>query len=93
MAVQRCVGSFHDPAAEDDFEALGRIGALNDLDGPLANATQRIAEFVPGIAAVGDQVPRPRGSGRRDEWRVASILVTLPLSGNNQGSTSAKMTQ
>ena len=51
---------FYDPTAGQDFEALGGIGSLDDLDGPFADAAQGFAQLVAGIATIGEQVPEPR---------------------------------
>lgn len=47
------------PAAWQDDEALDRIGALDDLDGPAAVAAHGALELVAGIAAVGEDVAQP----------------------------------
>lgn len=57
VAAEPCQRSFDDPATGQDFEALCGIGSLDDLDGPFADAAQGFAQLVPGIAAIGEQVP------------------------------------
>jgi hypothetical protein len=49
VAIEPCQGSFDDPAARQDFEALCGIGSLDNFDGPLADLGQRNLELVPGI--------------------------------------------
>lgn len=40
---QPCKDSFDDPTARQDMEALGGIGAPDDLDGPVAHSGQIVA--------------------------------------------------
>lgn len=51
--------SFDDPSAGQDLEALGNIGSLDDLDGPFADAAQRLAQLVAGIATIGEEMAQP----------------------------------
>lgn len=39
-AVEPCLCSLDNPAARENDEALGCIGSLDDLDGPLADPAQ-----------------------------------------------------
>ena len=77
VSVEPCQGSFDDPAARQKFEALCVVGALDDLDGPLADAAQGIAELVASITAIGEQVSQP-GEAVDDlgeqQWRAIAIL-------------------
>jgi hypothetical protein len=41
------------------LEGLGGIGPLDDIDGPFADAAQRVAPLVAGIAAVGEEMAQP----------------------------------
>lgn len=56
-----------DPAPRQNFEALGGIGPFDDLDGPTAMTSHLVAQFWPGVAAVGEDMARP--------W----IALTYPL--------------
>jgi hypothetical protein len=47
------------PAARQGDEAIGRVCALDDLDGPAAVACHHLLELVAGIAAVGEDVAQP----------------------------------
>ena len=50
------------------LDPLGRIGALDDFDGPLAGLVERAAQFPSAITALGKDVARPRiGYRRRGE--------------------------
>ena len=52
----------------NDSTPLGRIGALDDFDGPLAGLVERAAQFPSAITALGKDVARPRiGYRRRGE--------------------------
>lgn len=42
--------------AWENFEALGGVGTLDDLDSPFANPAQCIPEFVSGVAAIGEDM-------------------------------------
>ena len=53
-------GPFDDPAAWQDHKALGRVGALDDLERPLALAHERGLQFLTRISAVGEKVAQPR---------------------------------
>jgi hypothetical protein len=44
VSVEPCQGAFDDPAAGQEFEALGGIGSLDDFERPLADFGQRILE-------------------------------------------------
>ena len=77
ISVEPSQGSLDDPAAGDDFEALGGVGSLDDLDGPLSDTAQRAPEFVSGIAAVGEQVTQPgetRDDSDEHERRSVAVL-------------------
>lgn len=52
--------AFDDPASRDDLEAFGGIGALDDLQRPVADLGQRAARLGLGIAAVGEDMAQPR---------------------------------
>lgn len=54
-----CECALHHPAARQDDEALGRVGALDNLDGPAAVAAHRVLELVASIAAIGEDVAQP----------------------------------
>ena len=60
---QPCEGSFDDPSARQDLEALGGIGSLDDLDPPVAGAPQRLPQLRAGVAAVGEDVAQPGPAG------------------------------
>jgi hypothetical protein len=49
-----------DPAALDKNEAFGVIGSLDDLDRPVAEPAQGLAQLVASVAAVGEDVAEPR---------------------------------
>ena len=59
VPVEPCQGALDDPSPGQHFEALGGVGPLNDLDGPLADAAKRILEFVSSIAAIGEDMTYP----------------------------------
>ena len=51
---------FNHPAPWQDLEAFGCVRSFYDFDLPLAHSAQFIAEFVAGIAAIGEDVTQPR---------------------------------
>ena len=53
----------HDPAPGQNLEALGGIGALDDLDGPLADPVEPSSEFLPCVTEAGSECPLMAMSG------------------------------
>lgn len=51
-----CEGALDDPSPRQDFEAFGGIRSFDDLDGPVAMAGGRVAQFLPGIATIGEDM-------------------------------------
>ena len=52
-------GSLHHPAAWQEFEPAGGVGALDDLYGPFADFGETSIEFGTGIAAGSEYMPQP----------------------------------
>lgn len=52
--------SFDYPAARENHEVFCGIGSLGDFDGPVSDLAQRVLKLVTGIAAIGEDLPRPR---------------------------------
>ena len=65
------------PTAGQEFKALCSVGSLDDLDCPVAGRGKRVAQFIAGIAAIGEDVA-PLGKPRRDvgqhQRRVVAVL-------------------
>ena len=61
-----CERAFDDPSARQNLEALGVIGAFDDLHRPVADPVQGAAQFGSGVCAIGEQVAQPREAG--DGW-------------------------
>jgi len=60
LAHQAAEGSFHHPAARQDFEASGVIGAFDDLDGQLGpQFLDSAGERFPSVAAIHPQDAQP----------------------------------
>ena len=58
------------------LDLLGRIGALDDFDGPLAGLVERAAQLPSAITALGKDVARPRiGYRRRGEQTRRAVTV------------------
>ena len=55
-AMRRCVRR---PSGAAGHGSPGGVGSLDDLDGPLAHAGQRVPELVSGIAPIGEDMPQP----------------------------------
>jgi hypothetical protein len=49
-----CERPLDDPAAGQEDEAFGGVGAFDDFDGPASVSLERVAEFVSGVAAIGE---------------------------------------
>ena len=65
------------PAARQEFESLGQIGSLDDLNDPLADAAQRLPELISGIAAIGEEMAQPREAGDHfgeQQWCPVAVL-------------------
>lgn len=75
-ASEPCKGAFDDPAARQEFEALGDVGAFDDLQVPIADLGQCAAEFGPGIAAVGEYMAQP-GKARANGLEHAGGTVPI----------------
>jgi hypothetical protein len=56
-------GAFDHPASRQQFEALGDVGAFDDLQFPVADPGQCVAQFGAGIAAIGEHVAQPGKAG------------------------------
>lgn len=65
-----------DPPAGQNFEALGSIQSLSDLDGPFANLVQRTAQLWPGITAIDEDMAHP-GSGVADRFQHRRRAVAV----------------
>jgi hypothetical protein len=76
-ASDPCEGSFNDPSAGQDFEALRCFGTFDDFDLPIADALQSLAQFVSGIASVGEDMAQPgiAGADRRKDARGAITIL------------------
>ena len=77
VPVQPGDGPFDDPAARQQFEALDGVGSLDDFEAPSPNFGERGTEFVPGIAAIGEDVTQPReavADAGEDIWCAVAIL-------------------
>jgi len=85
VAVQPGEGSFDDPATRQDFEALGAVGSLDDLDRPLADWPQCVPEFVPRIAAIGEQVAQPGKSADDPGEHQRRSVAVLDVGGVDHG--------
>ena len=72
-ATEPCESAFDDPSARQNFEALRRVGALDNFDRPFAHAFQRPAQFLPGIAAVGEDMAQYCGRATSVQTIVLSF--------------------
>jgi len=62
VAHESAEGAFDDPAASQDGEAAGLVGAFDDRDGELGSeATDPGGESGAGLAAVDPREPQPGG--------------------------------
>src|SRR3546814_1069041 len=58
-ASEPCKGAFDHPAARENLEPLGGVGALDDLQGPAPDLVQRSSEFRSAIPSVSEEMPQP----------------------------------
>ena len=58
-AVQPRYGAFDDPSARQHLKSCGRVGSLDDLDGPVTMTLEGIAQFAARIAAIGEDMAQP----------------------------------
>jgi hypothetical protein len=89
-ASKPCEGSFADPAAGDDFEALGRVGTLDDLDGPFGQLLQGISQLWPAVAAICEdmaQLTKVPGDGSQQTQRAVAILYIGTMKGEGDQQT------
>lgn len=85
VAIEPCQGSFDDPSAKQDFEALCDIGSLDDFDGPLADLGQRILELVTSITTVGEEMAQPGEAVDDLRQHQRRAVAVLDVSGEDQG--------
>ncbi len=52
-------GALHHPTPGQDLEARHVVASLDDLQRPLADLFQRLAEFRSGVGAIGEDVAQP----------------------------------
>ena len=75
-AAEPCEGALDHPTAGHDFEAIGGVGAPDDLDGPAPDGLQGVAQFGARISAIGKDMAQPgvaRGDGFEDIRRTVAI--------------------
>ena len=69
-----------------DLEARHVVASLDDLQRPLADLFQRLAEFRSGVVAIGEDVAQPgEGPSDRGEQRRRTVAV-LDMGGVNHAS-------
>lgn len=94
VPVEPCQRALDHPAAPQHFEGFGMIGSLDDFNGPLAEAAQRVPELVSGISAIGEEMAQPwlptAGPGNGFSAIAAfRIRVAPPPRGNGNGGNNA----
>ena len=91
-ASEPCEGTFDDPAAGNDFEALGRVGTLDDLDSPFADLVQGISQLWLAVAAICEDVAQQRiglGDGFQQTRRAVAILYISTMNGEADQQTDS----
>ena len=58
-AAEPCESSFDHPSARQNFEPLRGVGASDYFERPFTNTFQRLAQFLAGIAAFGEDMAQP----------------------------------
>ena len=59
VPIEPCESALDDPAPRQQYEALGGIGAFDDLQCPFSNLGERVAELVASVAAIGKNMAQP----------------------------------
>src|SRR3954471_16210629 len=49
----------HRPSARQHLKAFGRVGSLDDLNGPVTLPLEGVAQFAARIASIGEDVAQP----------------------------------
>ena len=57
--AEPCESSFDHPSARQNFEPLRDVGASDYFERPFTNTFQRLAQFLAGIAAIGEDMAQP----------------------------------
>ena len=76
-AAEPCESSFDDPSAWQNFEALRGVGTFDNFYRPFADALQSRAQFLSGIATIGEDVAQPwiaRADRSKDARGAIAIL-------------------
>src|ERR1700704_1172900 len=68
--------TFDDPSAGQNFEALRGVGTFDDFYRPFADALQRLAQFISGIATIGKDMAQP-GIARADRSKDARGAIAI----------------
>lgn len=58
-AAEPCESSFDQPSARQHFERLRGVGASDYFERPFTNTFQRLAQFLAGIATIGEDMAQP----------------------------------
>src|SRR5215210_4907083 len=51
--------AFDDPSARQHLKSCGRVGSLDDLDGPVTLPLEGVAQFATRIASISEDVAQP----------------------------------
>ena len=78
-------GPFNDPASGQDFEALGVVRPLDDLDRPFPDLSQRLAKLVTGIPTICEDVPQPSVTADYLSQHQRRAIAVLHVSGVDHG--------
>jgi hypothetical protein len=85
VSAQPCEGAFDDPAPWQYLEAFCMVGTLDDLERPLADFGQRLAEFVGRTTAVGEDMAQPREAVADAGEHVGCAVAILDAGGVDDG--------
>ena len=76
-AAEPCESSFDHPSARQNFEPLRGVGASDYFERPFTNTFQRLAQFLAGIAAIGEDMAQP-GIEISDRGEDADGTIAIP---------------
>src|SRR5258707_12301091 len=83
IATEPSEGALNNPSAREQFEALGGVGSLDDLQRPFTLSLKRVFEFLTCVAAVGEHMAEPGETGSDRDEQIGRAGAILDVGGMN----------